>query len=446
MTCAVPSVRTVLAVALTLAAAFAGRPASSAIDPAGAAAYFREARLICDRDGGRFWGVSLCGPMLITDPNDRSVIANQADPGGVLKPSDGFYTGVLPPEVIVANTPIEWSGTRWTELMWPLRAHVGEELDAAALHVTLAHELFHRVQPDLGLMRPEVSNQHLDTFDGRYLLQLEWRALATALQAKAPAARRAAIADSLLFRRERYRLFPEAAAAEAALEIDEGVPEYTGVRLGLESPEARIAYAVRDLSAFVDAPTFVRSFAYATGPAYGLLLDQADPQWRTKLHSGKSFDELLSTALQLPAPDFSRLKAREAAYDDGALRTREGTREAARQARLAALKAKLVDGPVLMLPLHKANYQFNPQTLVPLGEYGTVYPTMRLVSDWGVLEVEDGALLDKEMKTAWVSAAAIDSSGLKGPGWRLVLNSGWAVKPAARTGDWTVSRTDGAAH
>jgi hypothetical protein len=384
--------------------------------------------------------------MLVADPNDRSVIANQPDPGGVLKPSNGLYAGVLPPEVIVANTPIEWSGTRWTELMWPLRPRAGEEIDAAMLHVTLAHELFHRVQPGLGLTRPEISNQHLDTFDGRYLLQLEWRALALALQAKTPAVRRAAIADALLFRRERYRLFPEAAAAEAALEIDEGVPEYTGVRLGLDTPEARIAYAVRDLSAFVDAPTFVRSFAYATGPAYGLLLDRADPEWRTKLNSGKGLDALLGSALQLPAPDFSRLKVREAAYDDGALRAREVKREAARQAHLAALKAKLVDGPVLTLPLHEANYQFNPQTLVPLGEYGTVYPTMRLVSDWGVLEVDDGALLDKDMKTAWVSAAAIDPSGLKGPGWRLTLNSGWAVRPGVRKGDWTVTRADGAAH
>ena len=411
---------------------------------AAAAALFREAQAICDRDGGRFWGVDLCGPMLIVDPEDRSAIANQPDPGGVLTPSGGFYTGVLPPEVIVANTPIEWSGTRWTELMWPLRPKAGAVADAALTQVTLAHELFHRVQPGLGLSRPDIPCQHLDTLQGRYLLQLEWRALAKALQAKSPAARRAAIADAVLFRAERYRRFPEAAADEAALEIAEGIPEYTGVRLGLETSQARVDYALRDLSAFVDAPTFVRSFAYATGPAYGLLLDQADPEWRKKLNSGKRLDELLSTALQLPAPGLARLTAREAAYDDGTLYAQEVKREAARQARLAALTAKLVDGPVVVLTLHKANYQFNPQTLVALGEYGTVYPTMRVVSDWGILEVEDGALLDKEAKTVRVSAAGLDPSGLKGPGWRLELKPGWVVSPGARKGDWTVTQTDGA--
>ena len=86
-----------------------------------------------------------------------------------------------------------------------------------------------------------------------------------------------------MFRQERYRRFRGAAADEAALETNEGIPEYTGVRLGLATPQERIAYAVYDLSFFVEAPTFVRSFAYATGPAYGLLLDQADPDWKAKL-------------------------------------------------------------------------------------------------------------------------------------------------------------------
>ena len=58
----------------------------------------------------------------------------------------------------------------------------------------------------------------------------------------------------------------------------------------------RIAYAVYDLSFFVEAPSFVRSFAYATGPAYGLLLDQADPGWKEKLGSGRRLDELLAGA------------------------------------------------------------------------------------------------------------------------------------------------------
>jgi hypothetical protein len=290
----------------------------------------------------------------------------------------------------------------------------------------------------VGMIRPDGGNQHLDTLEGRYLLQLEWRALAKALQAPAAAGRRAAVADALRFRHERYRLFPEAAAEEAALEVNEGVPEYTGVKLGLTTPRARTAYALRDLSAFLQAPTFVRSFAYATDPAYGLLLDRADPAWLGKVRGGQRLDQVLGAALRLPPSAAGDVMARAAVYDDGTLRTREEAREAARQARLAALRARFVDGPVLILPLHHMSYQFNPQTLLPLGGAGTIFPTLKVTADFGVLEVDGGALLDKAMTVAAVSAAGIDPSNLKGEGWKLTLKPGWSVQPGARKGDLVV--------
>jgi hypothetical protein len=86
------------------------------------------------------------------------------------------------------------------------------------------------------------------------------------------------------------------------------------------------------------------------------------------------------------------------------------------------------------------NYQFNPRALQPLTPYGTVYPTLRLSGAWGVLEAEDGALMDKAMTWAAVSAAGIDASGMKGPGWRLELKPGWAVRAGARAGDFEVAK------
>ena len=435
-----PALRSRMLVLLFGLAGLFATPAMGAVDPAGAANVFSEAKTICDRDAGALWGHTLCGPMLLVDPVDRSIVANHADDSGMLKASGAVFTGVLPPSEILANTPVEWSGIRWSEILWPLRE------DADQRHVLIAHELFHRIQPALEMVLADGDNRHLDTLEGRYLLQLEWRALAKALSAPTTTARNAAVADALLFRHQRYRLFPQAASNENALESNEGVAEYTGVRLGLETAQARTRYAIYDLSAFVQAPTFVRSFAYATGPAYGLLLDQADPTWRHKLKSGQRFDQLLGSALRLPPPAFDTLKVREMAYDDGSLRASEVKRDHARQARLAALKARLMDGPVLTLPLHHSSYQFNPQTLQPLGDLGTVYPTLRLTDDWGVLEVEDGALVNPHAKVATVSAAGIDASKLKGAGWHLTLNKDWIVVPGTRKGDVVVKQTSGPGH
>jgi hypothetical protein len=304
----------------------------------------------------------------------------------------------------------------------------------------LAHELFHRIQRDVPMAHPDDGqNGQMDTLEGRYLLQLEWRALTRALQAKATPARKAAVADAILFRAGRYRRFPTALADETGLEMNEGVPEYTGVRIGLVTPAEQTAYAIKDLASHVGDDTFVRSFAYATGPAYGLMLDQADPAWRGKLQSGPALWRLLQTALKLPdpAPTEAAVAARAKLYDDGSLHASEVAREAARQQRLAGYRAALVDGPVLTLPLAKANRQFRPSTLVGLDDLGTVYPTLRLTDAWGVLEVTagEGALLYKGFKRGAVSLKGADTSHLKGDGWTLELKPGWSLKPGPRPGD-----------
>ncbi|THD57966.1 MAG: hypothetical protein E8A12_13025 [Phenylobacterium sp.] len=379
--------------------------------------------------------------MLIVEPADRALTANQADAGGVLKLSSGLFTGILPKADNIANSPMDWSGTHWTELVSPL---IPDEADKR--QVMIAHELFHRIQPGLPIATPKAGdNAHLDTLEGRYLLQLEWRALAKALGAPSPAARKAAIADALLFRTARYARFPHAAADENALELIEGVAEYTGVRLGLATPQARIAYAIGDLRPYIPDATFVRSFAYATGPAYGLLLDRADPAWRSKLASGRSLDQLLRTAMRLPDSEPDVAADRAKIYDpDKSLRAGELKRDEAMKVRAAANQAKLVDGPVLIVPLKHMNYSFNPQTLQALGDLGTVYPTLRLIDEWGVIEVEDGALMAKDEKTLSVSAVGVEASGLKGKGWTLTLKPGWAVKAGPRKGDLAVTPAGGA--
>ncbi|HZZ70054.1 MAG TPA: hypothetical protein VFE18_17925 [Phenylobacterium sp.] len=410
------------------------------LTPQNASALFAEAQVICQRDGGKLWNHSLCGPILLVDPDHNLMIANQADPGGVLKPMGRLFGGPIPDKMIVANTPTDWSGAIWTQLIWPFVPP-----DTAIRHVMLAHELFHRIQRDVPIPHlGDGSNGHLDTLEGRYLLQLEWRALAKAMAAKTPAARKAAVADALLFRAERYRRFPAAERDEMGLEFNEGVPEYTGVRIGLTTPAERTAYALKDLSSHVADDTFVRSFAYATGPAYGLMLDQADPAWRGKVKDGPPLWRLLRTDLELPAPAPSKaaVAARAKAYDDGTLRAFEVARESARQKRLATYRAALVEGPVLSLPLVKANRQFRPTTLVGLDDLGTVYPTLRLTDAWGALEVTggSGALLDKGFGRATVSLAGAAASGLKGDGWSLTLNPGWSVKRGPRPGDMTLSQ------
>jgi len=81
---------------------------------------------------------------------------------------------------------------------------------------------------------------------------------------------------------------------------------------------------------------------------------------------------------------------------------------------------------------------------VPLSGQGTVYPAIRIVDVWGILEVKDkGALMSADFSTITIPAPP-EASGrkLQGDGWTLSLNPGWAMTPAPRPGSYTVEQRD----
>lgn len=410
------------------------------LNPQLAAQYFDEARAVCTRDAGRLWGVPLCGPMLFADPATRAVVANQPDKESRLRPQGAVFTGTLPPEAVVANTATEWAGVKWTMVMWPLPEERQPRVQL------LLHESFHRVQEALKLPGANPANAQLEQKDGRIWLRLEWRALERALQEQG-AARRTAVADALLFRRHRQALFPSAVTEELALEINEGLAEYTGLKLSTRSPGEMAALAAYALRQFHRRPSFTRSFAYATGPAYGALLDAADANWRQQIKAGGDLSALLQRVLRLKAPAdlAAQAVARAPLYDGEEIIAFETTREATRQKQLAKYRTLLQDGPVLVLPIAESfNYSFNPNNVIPLEDGNTVYPTARITDDWGVLTVSDGVLMVREggriTKLQVAAPAAPQAPVLQGSGWKLELKTGWTLAPGQRPGDFSLRK------
>jgi hypothetical protein len=408
-----------------------------ALDAGRAARYFDEARALCRRDGGVLWGKSLCGPMMFADPATRAVFASEPDGEGVLKRSGEVFVGTLPPRVNVANTAVEWAGVNWMVVL--STALPEDEYRRANL---MMHELWHRRQEELGFPASGAANNHLDTRDGRVWLQLEWRALASALSAGGRARRRA-VADALLFRAYRRSLFARAASEEREMEMHEGLAEYTGVRLGGGPDPSRYVIDV-DLKGEAKRESFVRSFAYASGPAYGLLLDAAAPGWTRRVRKGDDLGALLQKRLGVRPPRDLRRAAgeRSRAYDGGRLLASEREREDGRRRLLAGYRARLVEGPVLVVPLRSMRMSFDPGNLVPLDALGTVYPNIRVVDVWGILTVSRGGALMNATYSSITLAAPADASRrpARGDGWTLELNDGWTLVPGARVGDFVVKK------
>ena len=394
-----------------------------------AKAAYDEFTQACTADAGRLWGHTLCGPMLFVDPASRDAFLLRF--GEVLRGDVNYEPLSIPRSENIANTAVEFRGLRVSEIMWPLPS------DREQRDVLLAHEAFHRLQKELKLQGSrEGGNQHLDSLEGRYWMRLEYRALASALRSHGNL-QEEAMRDALAFRTKRYSLFAAAAEEERGLEVNEGLAEYTGVRVGIADPARQIAYALEDLKQGEAMPSFVRAFAYATGPAYGLLLDRRNVAWHSEALGGKSVSQLL--AQTIPGDRARAAENLATRYDGAALRKEEEERDALARKKKAEYRAKLVDGPVLRIPLENMNIEFNPNQLFSLEELGTVYPRLRITDVWGELEVNDGAALVSPEWNA-VTVPAPDGEQLQGSGWKLHLKEGYRLLPDKRPGDVTVGK------
>jgi hypothetical protein len=341
---------------------------------------------------------------MLVDPKSHAMVTNFAsDEGGKVR-GPGLFVSSLPAQQAPSNTSVQWDGRFYAEVMWPLG-------DDDAVHQTklLLHESLHRMQAeknwptktDLG------ANGHLDSLEGRYLLQLEWRALGRALTSEGEGRRRA-IQDALVFRKARRNTFSNAARDEQELEQLEGLAEYTGVKLASPDPKVELQLALENLTGYPQRPSFVRSFAYASGPAYGLLLDDTGAAWREEAKLGKDLGDLLASAAHLSVPSAKAISSLAGRYDGGHLRAAEVARDAENRLRVAAFRQALVQGPVLRLALVHNRISYDPRTLVSLEGTGMVYPTAHIDDDWGVLTVEQGGVLvDPAFRSASVRGPRI---------------------------------------
>lgn len=428
---------TILAAAgvlLVVAPVAAQDPVSAGIDTALARQYFQEAGALTSRDGGRLWGRSLAGPLLLVDRTTRTVIADQPDKEGWLRPAGTLFFGTLPASENVANTAFRRGGVVWAMVVLPMQS------DSLERRVLLAHELWHRVQDSLGLAMASPTNAHLGQRDGRLWLRLEGRALRRALTLEGDRSDRA-LRDALAFRRARRALFRGADSTERALELNEGLAEYSGIVVATESPAMRWELVERRLATFDTLTSFERSFAYRTGPAYGLFLDDLAPGWRTALTRHTDLAGLLESALGTGTAGGSAA-TRAAPYGYAIVLRQERARASRQAARVVAIKRRFVSGPLLELPLADMKMGFDPGRVESLDGVGSVYGSLRLTDRWGVLQCDaTGGLIATDFGRVVVPAPAdITGRRLTGPGWVLELGVEWRIVPGRRSGDWTVTR------
>lgn len=424
-----PPFALITAVALSLTP---GAASGQEIDTARALSALRDAKTACEADAGALWKRSLCGPIALVDRQTRLVIANDTVAGRHFLRLDDAYVTTLPDNQYIANTSFNWGGWTWTMVALPLPRDRFARVDL------VMHEVFHREQEALGLRQPDALNNQLDMRPGRTWLRLEYRALAGALDAlpHQKAARHHA-ESALIFRTQRRSLYPGSDSLEATLEIQEGLPEYTGQRLAMQltgEGTTRVANYVRD---YESTPTFVRAFAYGTGPAIGVLLDSFAPSWRNSVLTNRDIGALLAQAIHFQRPrDLAAtalLRAREYGWDE--VDRSEAARDSARAPAMRDYRARLAEGPTLTLRQSKdsLSWSYDPTELIGFDLTSTIYPSGNFSAPWGKLSVEHGGVLVRNDFSAITVGAPLSpltgSNQIKGDGWSLELSPGWTIRP-----------------
>ncbi len=386
--------------------------------------YFEELKKITGTQQA-LWGKDLYAPILLVHPQSREVFANLADTAGILQPAGKIFRGQLPASVNIANTSLDWGGERWAMLMLPL------PVDKAARLQLFCHELFHRAQPALGFEAFNPDNNHLNQKDGRIYLRLELEALKKAIVANNKQEQHSNLRAALVFRHFRHQKFPGADSTENRLELNEGICEFTGLLMSGRDRSQTQAYLLPRIDRFMASPSYVRSFAYETTPVYGWLLHEEQPYWNRQIHTQTKLDSLFQKAFGISInPATLERDAWQASvhYQGETIAKEEAEREEARLRVLAAYRQQFIDSAHLTLPLIKMNMSFDYTRMVPLEPHGTVYPSIRISDEWGILEASEGALISNNWDLVTLSLPLKNiGTKISGKGWILELRPGYSV-------------------
>lgn len=340
----------------------------------------------CDRIGRELWEVSLCSPIVIRDPANGTIETSEPAPGA--------------PPAMRANTAFVWGGRTWVMMLQPLPT------DTAQLRDLYYHEAFHARQGQLGFKSNTAIAAHLEEWRSRYLIRLEWKALDAALLSTG-AARREHVSQALAFRASRLTNRPDAQEAERAQMLHEGLASYTGAAASGDA--LRRARSV--LAEGPTRPSLARSFAYVSGPAWGLILDDLRPGWRRGLGQQKDLPDLV--------PVQPAVRSTADRYGADSILSEEQVRGITAERERAETLRATATNRALALPLTAFKIEFDPDRVGVAPDGSALYFGLTLSDAWGSLRSELGVRISGDFKTAyvpWPSSANLDLE----PGWQVV--------------------------
>lgn len=348
------------------------------------------------RDDGRLWG-RIAARWILCTP-EHWYFSEPVAKGELVS---GLWR-LDAPDKLVANTAVEHDGRWWAQVSTP--GDPDQDTD-----ILLLHEVWHAtVQRERGweAALPDADTQ-LETVEGRALFYTEVAAWTQAVENPV------FLGDAIALRHHRRsKTSPLEWQRQLLLDVTEGLAEYSGVTwagAGTDYLRTKVS-ASREHS-------LVRAGGYLTGPAMGLALDTAIPNWRSHVQLGVDLGDLAGAAPTDLASALARHGYEEILSD---LAAGEAAQAVDRERRREAFC-----GPLLRFSIH--GITFDPRR-VEASPLGTCYVEAATSSAEFHLQAHDGLVVTSDFQHAYVPCPKCpepDSRRLSGPGWNAELTTGW---------------------
>ena len=357
------------------------------------------------------WDASLNAPIIIINHIENKMYFTAIENGKVQPIKEEPWNSKTP----LANSIFEYEGKKYVIVI-----HAALMFSPCEERVNiLAHEIFHLHQNDLGIHNEMSTNVHMDEIEGRALLQIEMKALQQALNGDLQS-----LHDALYIRAYRQRLYPQ--NNEDAYELNEGLAEYTGVKLSKENLhqhiKSRLDYNINT--------GYTNAFGYATGAAYAVILDELYPQWK----QDKDLDKGMVFLIKKSYPQYAvtnddlYLKKLLDKYNYEKLLIDE--KEMIKSFGDIVSFEKLLDTktPKLRIINNGINFSYNPTDRVTALSDAVLLRNITLMGEWGQLIVKSGIVrLNNWTEFYLLPPNEIIENTILGDDYEIKLNKGWKV-------------------
>ena len=399
---------------------------------------------LLNADNGKLWNGNIWNDNILVLDENEIVYTLRNDLTNTSNDSLLFYKHVKEKTLLHVNTNQEFEGKKWAIVQ-------NYDITPSDSCQTPIHELFHLYHSKQINIAGNIV-EYLDNYKAKIFLRSEFEALRNcikSLQTNNEIAAKQFLNDAIYFRTKREKQFKNQNHYALELETLEGLASYTGYKLSAYTDLYRMA--ILELNGRENPTGLNRSFAYATGLAYGLIFDHFQIKWRTDLKHIYSFREIYNqqkTFKQSAGGKSENIKQRNNFYE---IEREEIRRKLTNDSIRQFYKNLFIEQPVLVVHRDTSDktyfMSFDMNSTFTLGKEGIIYSDISSSSTnplvfgnfktTGETQIgKTGILITSNFgKLTFSKPLKIEDNIITGENYVIELNKGWTVKLLDKKGN-----------